>query len=48
LGRIPDLNEKVIFGDLEFTVQKADQRKIDKILIKRKTLPTTLKEVNNA
>lgn len=48
LGRIPDLNEKVIFGDLEFTVQKADQRKIDKILIKRKTLPNTLKEVNNA
>jgi magnesium and cobalt transporter len=48
LGRLPDLNEKVIFGDLEFTVQKADQRKIDKILIKRKTLPNNLKEVNNA
>ena len=48
LGRIPDLNEKVMFEDLEFTVQKADQRKIDKILITRKTLPNSLEEVNNA
>lgn len=48
LGRIPDLNEKVMFDDLEFTVQKADQRKIDKILITRKALPNSLKEVNNA
>lgn len=39
LGRIPDVKEKIPFEDLEITVQKADQRKIDKILITRKALP---------
>ena len=36
IGRIPEINEKIPYEDLEFVVQKADQRKIDKILVKRK------------
>jgi magnesium and cobalt transporter len=36
IGRIPEINEKVPYEDLEFVVHKADQRKIYKILIKRK------------
>ncbi len=44
LGRIPLVNEKVSFRDLEFTIQEADQRKVDKILITRKTHPSTPKE----
>ena len=47
LGRIPDVNEKIIFGDLEFTVQEADQRKIDKIIVTRKALPNPAKEEKN-
>jgi len=39
LGRIPDVKEKILFEDLEITVQKADQRKIDKILITRRAPP---------
>jgi CBS domain containing-hemolysin-like protein len=39
LGRIPDVKEKISFEDLEITVQKADQRKIDKVLITRIALP---------
>ena len=39
LGRIPDVKEKISFEDLEITVQKADQRKIDKVLITRRALP---------
>ncbi|MFH1243103.1 MAG: hemolysin family protein [Pseudomonadota bacterium] len=44
LGRIPLVNEKVSFRDLELTIQEADQRKVDKILITRKTHPITPKE----
>jgi CBS domain containing-hemolysin-like protein len=44
LGRIPLVNEKVSFRDLELIIQEADQRKIDKILITRKTHPITPKE----
>jgi CBS domain containing-hemolysin-like protein len=36
LGRIPKVNEKVNFKDLEMTVQSADSRKIGKILITRR------------
>jgi CBS domain containing-hemolysin-like protein len=36
LGRIPKVNERVRFNDLEMTVQSADSRRIGKILIARK------------
>jgi magnesium and cobalt transporter len=39
LGRIPDVKEKVSFEDLEITVKKADQRKINKVLITRRARP---------
>ncbi|MCD4716783.1 MAG: hemolysin family protein [Desulfobacterales bacterium] len=35
LGRIPEANEKVPFENFTITVQEADQRKIEKILITR-------------
>ena len=35
LGRIPKVNEKVTFQDLEMTVQSADSRHIGKILVTR-------------
>jgi magnesium and cobalt transporter len=44
LGRIPEINEKVSFRDLEITIQEGDQRKIDKVLITRKAHPTPHKE----
>lgn len=37
LGRIPKVNEKVHFEDLEMTVQSGDSRKIGKILVNRKS-----------
>ncbi len=37
LGRIPQVNDKVSFEDLEMTVQSADSRRIGKILVNRKT-----------
>jgi CBS domain containing-hemolysin-like protein len=33
LGRIPEVDEKISFGDVEMTVREGDQRKIDKILV---------------
>jgi magnesium and cobalt transporter len=39
LGRIPKINEKVRFEDMEFTIEKADQRRIKKILITRRGSP---------
>ena len=39
LGRIPQLHEKIPFEDFEITIKKADQRKVDEILIKRKPQP---------
>jgi CBS domain containing-hemolysin-like protein len=47
LGKIPTVNEKIVFGELEITIQKADQRKIDKILIKKKNQPGTPIDKNN-
>jgi CBS domain containing-hemolysin-like protein len=44
LGSIPEVNEKISFGDLEITIQQANQRKIDKVLIKRKVRPSSSKE----
>jgi len=40
LGHIPEVNKKISFEDLEFTIQEADQRKIDKVLITRKAPAT--------
>ncbi|MCD6561508.1 MAG: HlyC/CorC family transporter [Deltaproteobacteria bacterium] len=34
LGRIPEINEKVQYKELEMTIEQADQRKIDKIIIR--------------
>lgn len=39
MGKIPKVNEKVSFEDLEMTVQSADSRKIGKILVNRKVPP---------
>lgn len=39
LGRIPQLHEIIPFEDIEITIKKADQRKVDEILIKRKPQP---------
>ena len=39
LGRIPDVKEKISFEDLEITVKKANQRKINKVLITRRARP---------
>lgn len=39
LGRIPQVNEIVSFEGLEITIKKADQRKIDKVLITHKAPP---------
>jgi CBS domain containing-hemolysin-like protein len=35
LGRIPEVNEEVLFKGLKITIEKGDQRKIDKVLIRR-------------
>jgi magnesium and cobalt transporter len=44
LGSIPEVNEKISFEDLEITIQKANERKIDKVLIKRKVSLGSSKE----
>ena len=44
LGRIPQVDEQISFEDLEITIQKADQRKVDKVLITRKTHLTPSKD----
>jgi len=35
LGRIPEIKERVRFQDIEMTIQKGNQRKIEKVLISR-------------
>ena len=44
LGRIPQLHEIIPFENFEITIKKADQRKVDEILIKRKPQPDSLDE----
>lgn len=44
LGRIPGIAEKIRHGDLEFTIQSANQRKIDKVLIKHNPTPEPAQE----
>ena len=41
LGSIPKVDEKITYGDLEITVRKADQRKVDELLIVRRPHPGT-------
>jgi len=36
LGKIPKVGEKTSFGNFDITIQKGDQRKIDKVLITQK------------
>jgi len=36
IGRIPEVNEKVLFQDIEIIIKKGDQRKIKEVLISRK------------
>ena len=38
-GRIPEVNEKVRFQDIEMTVKKGNQRKIEEVLIRRREEP---------
>lgn len=38
LGRIPKVNEKVYYGDLEMIIKSADQRKIHHIVVANRTL----------
>ncbi len=35
LGKVPDVQEKVVFGNLEMVVAVADSRKIEKVLIRK-------------
>jgi magnesium and cobalt transporter len=46
LGKIPKVNEKIVFEDLEMAIKSADDRKIDKIIITYKT-PSTPPEEDN-
>ena len=46
LGKIPKVNEKIVFEDLEMAIQSADDRKIDKILITHK-IPSHSPEEDN-
>ena len=40
VGKIPKVNDKVSFEDLELTVQSGDSRRIGKILVRRKPVPS--------
>ncbi len=35
-GSIPEVNETIRLGDLEFTIKHANQRRIDKVLVRRR------------
>ena len=39
IGRIPEVNEKVSFQDIEMIIKKGDERKIEEVLITRKDEP---------
>ena len=47
LGRIPKVDEKVVFEHLDITVKSADQRKIHKILVVPQTPVTLLAEAKD-
>jgi len=44
LGRIPEIEEKIRFQDVEMTIQKGDQRKVEKVLVSRVVQPGSIKE----
>ena len=44
LGRIPEIKERVRFQDIEMTIQKGNQRKIEKFLISRSAQSGSLDE----
>lgn len=44
LGKIPQVNDIIHFQELELTIKKADQRKIDQVLITRNAFNAPLKE----
>ena len=46
LGKIPKVNEKIVFEDLKMAIKSADDRKIDKILVTYKN-PSTPPEEDN-
>jgi len=46
LGKIPKVNEKIVFEYLEMVIKSADDRKIDKILVTYKN-PSTPPEEDN-
>ncbi len=46
LGKIPQKDEKISFGNLEFIIKNADQRKINEVIIKSKTHPDQPKNEN--
>jgi len=48
LGRIPKIDEKVRFQDIEMTIQKGDQRRIEKVLVSRTALPESAEEGESA
>ena len=42
LGRLPEINEKIKYDGLEMIVQQADQRKVEKILIRVVSRPNSI------
>ena len=48
LGRIPEVNEKIVFENMDIIVKSADQRKIHKILIVPQTPVTPLAEAKES
>jgi len=44
IGRIPEVNEKVSFQDIEMIIKKGDERKIEEVLISRKDEPGSPEE----
>jgi len=44
LGRIPRVGEKVRYQDLEMTIQKGDQRRIEKVLVSREAETGSVEE----
>ncbi len=48
LGRIPKVNEKIVFEPLDITVKSADQRRIHKLLIVPQTPVTPLTEAKDS
>lgn len=48
LGRIPKIDEKIRFRDIEMTIQKGDQRRIEKVIVSRAAPPGSIEEANTA